>query len=118
METQLGVQPCPGSPMDDVGLALRRVDAMARERSVPDDELEIHIEDCEHLYLMAYERFRQYGCPHDRDDALLHLHRMNVAILCRSPAAQAARHAAFEQRLADGIDFFQSRMALDMGRTR
>lgn len=110
METQPGCGFREYEALQRVGAALHA----ARELS--DDELEFHIEDCQHLYLMAYERFLAYGCPHDRDEALLHLHRMNTAILSRSPAAQAARHAAFEQRLSDGVDFFQSRMALDMGR--
>lgn len=62
-------------------------------------ELEIHIEDCAYLWRMAYERFLQFGSPHDRDEALLHLHRMNEAILARSPEVQEARHAAFERQL-------------------
>jgi hypothetical protein len=82
-----------------------------------DEELECHIEDCQHLWMTAYERFQLYGDPNDRDEALLHLHRMNEAILARSPAVQAARHAAFEQRLDDGIDYFQSTHALELGRT-
>lgn len=66
---------------------------------LPDQELEIHIEDCAHLWRMAYERFLLYGNPHDRDEALLHLHRMNEALMSRSPAVQAARHAAFERQV-------------------
>lgn len=71
-----------------------------------DDEREIHIEDSQHLYLVAYERFQMYGLPTDRDEALQHLHRMNEAIRGRSAAVLAQRHAAFEQRLAEGIDYF------------
>lgn len=48
-------------------------------------EHEIHIEDCHHQYRIAYERHELHGNPHDRDEALLHLHRMNQAILARSP---------------------------------
>jgi hypothetical protein len=107
----MGNQPergfCQYEALQRVGAALHAAPELS------DDELEIHIEDCQHLYLMAYERFLAYGCPHDRDDALLHLHRMNVAILSRSPAAQAVRHAAFERRLADGIDYFAARGLAD-----
>jgi hypothetical protein len=76
------------------------------DRALSDLEHELHCEDCEHLYLMAWERWELYRCPHDRDDAVLHLHRMNVAILSRPLAVQMARHAAFEQRLDEGCDFF------------
>lgn len=65
----------------------------------PDCELEAHIRDCEWQWQRAYDRFQAHGCPHDRDEALLHLHRMNRAILARSPAVQAERHAAFERAI-------------------
>lgn len=71
-----------------------------------DQEREIHIEDCAHQWRMAYERFQMHGNPHDRDEALQHLNRMNEAILGRSAAVQAQRHQEFEQRLADGLDYF------------
>lgn len=71
-----------------------------------DQEREIHIEDCAHQWRMAYERFQMHGNPHDRDEALQHLHRMNEAIRGRSAAVQAQRHQEFEQRLADGLDYF------------
>lgn len=82
-----------------------------------DIEREIHIEDCAHLWRTNYERFQLYGCPNDRDAALLHLHAMNEAILGRSPAVQAQRHAEFEQRITDGVDFFRSPYAMAMGQT-
>lgn len=92
------VHTCGAALMADVSSLLReRFDGI-------DDELEIHIEDAEHQYLMAYERFQLHGNPHDRDEALLHLHRMNAAILARSPGLQALRHAAFERALQ--VDFF------------
>jgi hypothetical protein len=83
--------------------------AVCREAgsALADDELEIHIEDAHWQYRTAYERFQLHGCPCDRDEALLHLHRMNTAILARSAAIQAARHAAFERRLDEGVDYFQ-----------
>lgn len=102
-----GVQPCRGEAASAVGEPLRRADL--------DDELEQHIDDSHWLYRTAYERFQLYGNPHDRDEALLHLHRMNKAILARSEAVQAQRHAAFEQRITEGVDFFQSSYALALG---
>ena len=78
-----------------------------------DTEREIHIEDSAHQWRMAYERFQMYGLPADRDEALQHLHRMNEAIMGRSAAVQAQRHAEFEQRLAEGIDYFATAGARD-----
>ncbi len=75
-------------------------------RTLSDFEHELHCEDTEHLFLMAWERWELYRCPHDRDEAVLHLHRMNVAIQSRPAAVQAARHAEFERRLDEGCDFF------------
>lgn len=81
-----------------------------------DEELELHIEDCQWQYLTAYERFQMHGNPHDRDEALLHLHRMNEAILARSPAVKAARHAQFEQDLQEQVAYFASEAAARLGR--
>lgn len=81
-----------------------------------DHELEVHIEDCQQQYLWAYERFQAHGNPHDRDEALLHLHRMNQAILARPDAIQAARHAAFEREIDDGVGYFSSEHAQQLGR--
>jgi hypothetical protein len=83
-----------------------------------DEELEIHIEDCHWQYRTAYERFQMHGNPNDRDEALLHLHRMNAAILARSPAAQAARWAEIQQSIDDGVGYFafrgeQDRVAME-----
>lgn len=80
-----------------------------------DDELEIHIEDCHWQYRTAYERFQMHGSPHDRDEALLHLHRMNTAILARSPAARAAIRAEYERSLDDSVGFFGSPASVAMG---
>jgi len=78
-------------------------------------ELELHIEDAQQQYLWAYERFQDHGNHHDRDEALLHLHRMNQAILARSPAVQAARHAAFERTVDEGVGYFTSEHARQLG---
>jgi hypothetical protein len=79
-------------------------------------ELELHIEDAQHLYLMAYERFQLHGLPHDRDEAVEHLHRMNAAILARPAVVQMERHAAFERRLDAGLDYFNSQHAQELGK--
>ena len=102
---------------------LRRI-APARSKALPcgmtpeDVELEIHIEDTQQQYLWAYERFQEHGNPHDRDEALLHLHRMNQAILARSPAVQAARHAQFEREMLERDAYFLSEHAQALGQGR
>lgn len=90
-------------------------DGIESLQGLSDAEQEIHIEDAHWQYRTAYERFEMHGCPCDRDEALQHLHRMNAAILARSPAVQAQRHAELEQRITDGCDFFQSPYALALG---
>ena len=85
----------------DVGEILRRLDA---SRQLSGAELEQHIADCSALWQRAYGRFQAHGSPTDRDEAVLWLHRMNEAILMRPAGVQAQRHAAFERRLAAGID--------------
>lgn len=84
--------------------------------ALSDLELELHIEDAQHQWQAAYERYQLHGNPHDRDEALQHLHRMNQAILSRSPAVQAQRHAQFEQHLTEQHAFFISEAAQAMGR--
>jgi hypothetical protein len=79
-------------------------------------ELEQHINDCEELWWTAYERFRQYGNPHDRDEALRWLHEQNEGLRERSRRVGAARHEAFERRLDEGVDYLQSEHALALGR--
>jgi hypothetical protein len=112
------VNPCAGSPLDAVGAEETARQGKSTQQFSLDHELELHIEDAHHQYRIAYERFELHGCPHDRDEALLHLHRMNEAIVARSPAVLAARHAEFEQRISEGVDYFQSAHAheLAMGR--
>lgn len=86
-------------------------DSAISEPALSDLEHEIHIEDCHHQYRVAYERFELHGSPHDRDEALLHLHRMNQALVNRP--GQYERHAAFERRLDEGVDYFANRGAAD-----
>lgn len=78
-----------------------------------DVEHAAHILDCERLWRAAYAEFEAHGNPSDRDEALLHLHRMNEAILGRSAAMQAQRHAEFERMLDEGCDYFQVQGARD-----
>ncbi len=84
------------------------------EHSSLDAELEIHIEDAHWQYRTAYERWEMHRLPHDRDEAVLHLHRLNTALLARSAAVQAQRHAEFEQRITEQVAFFNSGAALAM----
>lgn len=71
-----------------------------------DVETEIHIEDATHAYLMAYERFEQYGCRHDRDVALQLLHARDEALRNLPDHIKAARHAAFERELEEQWNYF------------
>jgi hypothetical protein len=82
-------------------------------RELDPAELEQHIQDCRDLMEAAYARFQDYGDPNDRDAAVQHMHRMNEALRSRWPAVQTQRHAAFERRLDEGVDFFQVAGALD-----
>lgn len=107
-------EPCTGAPCAGVGV--REAACHPMQTQPLDDERELHIEDAHWLYRTAYERFELYGNPHDRDEALQHLHRMNEAILMRSPAVLAARHAAFEQRISEGVDYFNSEHASALAR--
>lgn len=111
---ETSVQSCGTVLMDRVGESFEKF-ALAE---LSDDELELHIEDCQWQYLTAYERFQLHRNPHDREEALLHLHRMNEAIRARSPGVQAARHAAFERQLTEQVAYFASESAMQLGRVR
>lgn len=107
----LAGEPCEVALMEQVGQHLQKLAA----RELSDAELEQHIQDTCWLWQRAYARFQAHGNPADRDEAELWLHAQNEAILMRSPAVLAARHAAFERRISEGVDFFQSEQALSMG---
>ncbi len=81
-----------------------------------DAGIEQRITECEQLWLAACLRFQAHGLPADRDEGVFWLHALNQALLERSRRLGAARHAACEQRLDEGNDFFQSETALAMGR--
>lgn len=68
-------------------------------------EHEIHIFDLERLYRGAYARFEAWGLPADREDAAQFLDLMSQAL--RERPGQVMRHAEFERRLDEGVDFFQ-----------
>jgi hypothetical protein len=95
--------PCSRALTQRVGERLGRAD-------LADAELDQHIADLTVLWMEAYKRFQAHGNPVDREDALLWLHTRDRAHLERSRGATEA------QRLDEGVDFFQSRHALAMGR--
>lgn len=72
-----------------------------------DAELEQHIDDSGWAWRVAYARFQAYGSPADRAEALMLLSLHTLAVLARSPAAQAARWAEIERSLDEGVDYFQ-----------
>jgi hypothetical protein len=69
-------------------------------------ELEAHITDLTGLMELAYMFFVQTGDGSYRAEAARLLANRDAAILARSEATQYARHAAFERRLDEGVDFF------------
>lgn len=81
-----------------------------------DAEREAHIEGLDLRWQAAYARHQAYELPADRDEALMWLHMRDKAILERSKAVRAARHAEFEQRITEGVDFFQSAYAQALGK--
>ena len=79
-------------------------------------ELEAHIMDCASLLMDTYARFQETGNPADRAEAREFLRCMQQAILVRPDAIQAARHAAFEREIDDGVGYFSSEHAQQLGR--
>ncbi len=77
-----------------------------------DAEYEQHIDDATYAYFLTYDRYREFRCPHDRDAALELLHTRDEALRNMPEHIQAARHAAFERRLDEGVDYFQSEHAM------
>ncbi|MGH8435104.1 MAG: hypothetical protein ACRERX_11620 [Pseudomonas sp.] len=71
-----------------------------------DRELEAHIDDLSLLMIAAYARYERSYSRAERDEARRMLGLLNQAILSRPEAVQAARHAAFEHRLDEGVDYF------------
>jgi hypothetical protein len=89
--------------------------ALTSERfDLSDDELEQHIDDLAWSWRVAYDRFQRYSLPADRDEALMLLHLHNRAVMSRSPAVQAARHAQFERDLEERCNYFGTRAAQDV----
>ncbi len=72
--------------------------------------------DCGLKLEQAYARFLAHGNPADRDAALVWMDRQNQAIFARDFLIGGERHAAFEERLAQGCDYFNSRYAVALGR--
>jgi hypothetical protein len=97
------------SPQNTVGQA-------AQGEALKNAELEQHIRSCELRWRAAYHRFQQTGLDADRQEAVLWLHQQNQAILSRSEAEQARRHAEFERHLDERFAFFNSDAAADIAR--
>ncbi|MES2634052.1 MAG: hypothetical protein V4669_13845 [Pseudomonadota bacterium] len=85
-------------------------------RDVALDELEQHIKDCGWHLECAYARYEAFGSPADRDAACQWLHLQNEAIHERDLRVGGRRHAEFEQRLREGVDYFNSRHAVALAR--
>lgn len=71
-----------------------------------DEELEAHIYSCGRHMEAAYERFRRFGVPADRDAAIELMHMRDEAIKARSPAQVARMVSEQERRLDEGVDYF------------
>lgn len=78
------------------------------EHQISDAEHEAHIQGLDQRWQAAYSRHQAHGMPADREDALMWLHMRDKAILARSKAVKAARHAEFERRLDEGVCYFSS----------
>lgn len=84
-----------------------------------DAELDQHIADCGWHFECAYARWQAHGKnPSDRNAALDWLRLQNEAIATRDRIAGERRHAEFERRISEGVDYFQSAHALALGRGR
>lgn len=79
-------------------------------------ELEQHVKDSGAHIEAAYARFQTSRDPADRAEAVRWMQLQNDAIRARNERIGGVRHAEFEQRLDDGVDFFNSRHALAMAR--
>jgi hypothetical protein len=66
-----------------------------------DAEAEQHIDDATYAYFYFYDKFREFGCPHDRDAALELLHTRDEALRSLPEHVKAARRAEFERELAE-----------------
>lgn len=68
--------------------AVARISALLAGE-MTDAEIEAHILDCGAHMQVAYERFEQTGCPHDRDEACMWLYLEQQAISARRPLVVA-----------------------------
>lgn len=85
-------------PTPDVGQAAQDEDA-ARE---------LRIVQLGQAFTSAYGMFEATGNLAHRDEAYRLLKLQENAIRARSARAQAARHAAFERQLDEGVGYFSS----------
>lgn len=78
---------------------------------------ELRIVQLGESFKAAYAMFEATGLDSHRAEAYRLLRLQEQAIKGRSARAQAERHAAFERQLEEGVDFFQSAAAQQLGRT-
>lgn len=70
-----------------------------------------YIERQTHRFLTAYSRFMVSKNPEDRNEALKALRLRDQAVL--NHPDQSERHASFERRLDEGVDYFAAQGELD-----
>ena len=75
-------------------------------RTVSDAEILDHIEHCRSLMEARYARFERLRDPQDRADACEWMRRRDEAAAALSPACKAAREAAIQQAIDDGVGYF------------
>lgn len=79
-------------------------------------EIQAHVDTCGQLMLEAYARFQTSRDPADREEARKWMQVLHQAIRARNERVGGERHAAFEQRLSQGLDYFNSEHALALAR--
>lgn len=98
---QAAVAPGEIALIERVGRVLQN---FAAARVVGDDEILQHARDCTSLMDTAYGRYIAHGTVHDREDALLWMHRRDEALRSLSPGWKAAREAEIQRAI--GADHF------------
>ena len=87
--------------------------SVVAERRLSDAELDAHIDDCATHLMRAYARYQDSRLPADREEAVLWLELERIALLERQARHGVERHAEFERRLDEGVDYFQVQGARD-----
>jgi hypothetical protein len=97
---------CAPQAIDRVGYVLQ---SLAGERTVSDAELEQHIRDCGVLMQRAHDNG-------NRQEAESWQAAMYAAIAARRPEVKARMEADIQRSIDEGVGFFCSDLALQMGR--